>query len=419
MTTKPQHDQWDDIVELARLRDAAAKVPLLEADNAVLMQAIQDSLEVPIDVAIRLGLRERFATEPHPGAALLERLHTAESERDALKRDMNAEMDGKLALRSELGAKDNETYPGFVRRIASERDVARQDVDRLALAHRAEMREMMEKVGESTRLAEAMMAERNDCAGEVATLRERVATLKSEQAHWETVAHGFGWALVAAGVARADTAEARVATMEAERVTAGETESDLRRTIEQMHCTLEGVQEGATEREREIATARATAEACVREMRAALADVERDLRVADQRGHWGIVRDAQKVLEGILLQGPLPSQPPPAPAQGDVWAELLAVVDAMPAPLGHSHDWETDQHEEDCDHCHWDVLQAKAKAARLSTPTPPALVEAVGEALTAWDEVDTTGEFSVEWDRWEDSLAKVRAAYDAVKGGGR
>ncbi|WP_141326114.1 hypothetical protein [Myxococcus sp. AB025B] len=123
--------------------------------------------------------------------------------------------------------------------------------------------------------------------------------------------------------------------------------------------------------------------------------------------------------------------PPPVPEKGDAWSELLTSAESMPAPLEHSHDGETGQHEEDCDRCCWEGLQAKAKAARsaLPAPTQPALVEAVAcvipavrGAVHAWSA--ESDERLVPLDMAHHAatlrdLSALLAAYDAAKGGGR
>jgi hypothetical protein len=59
------------------------------------------------------------------------RAEAAEAERDAYKRDLQAEFDGNDALRKELGAKDSEIFPEFVRRLAAEREAAERRVAEL------------------------------------------------------------------------------------------------------------------------------------------------------------------------------------------------------------------------------------------------------------------------------------------------
>jgi hypothetical protein len=83
----PEHGpKWDchkvkDSTGAIILRDVTrevaeryASVPALVADNAALLQAVLDSLDVPLSPEMRRLLAERFRAEPHPGATLLGRV---------------------------------------------------------------------------------------------------------------------------------------------------------------------------------------------------------------------------------------------------------------------------------------------------------------------------------------------------------
>lgn len=56
------------------------------------------------------------------GDQLVLDLENMAAERNALAAEIEAEREGRLALRTELGARDDETFPAFVRRLAEERE---------------------------------------------------------------------------------------------------------------------------------------------------------------------------------------------------------------------------------------------------------------------------------------------------------
>ncbi len=88
-----------------------------------------------------LGLLERFAPSSDLADDMGEALLTAERERDEYRTlakqyrdDWQSEIDGNAALRRELGAHDNETFPAFARRLAGEATGYRELAAELARA---------------------------------------------------------------------------------------------------------------------------------------------------------------------------------------------------------------------------------------------------------------------------------------------
>lgn len=133
-----------------------------------------------------------------------------------------------------------------LRDAESERDAARQEAERLATAHRAEMHQMMEQVAEATRGHEAMMGERNEYAAEVAALRSQVATLEEERAAQhqracDAVAHA------SAHKARAEAAERRVAELEAVVKRLEGRDRQRRGFVSQLQDTVQRLKEGTPE----------------------------------------------------------------------------------------------------------------------------------------------------------------------------
>ncbi len=63
-------------------------------------------------------------------AVELRRLASIEAERNAFKRDLDAELAGNAELRSKLGARDNETMWQFADRLAAEVEALRVDAER-------------------------------------------------------------------------------------------------------------------------------------------------------------------------------------------------------------------------------------------------------------------------------------------------
>jgi hypothetical protein len=104
-------------------------------------------------------------------AAAEKRAAELERERDeaqslarAYKRDIDAETEGALALRKELGARDDEGFPGFVRRLATERDTLRAELAKVreelgvSIQHEANVRAAWKGADERFLAAEAELA---------------------------------------------------------------------------------------------------------------------------------------------------------------------------------------------------------------------------------------------------------------------
>lgn len=271
-----------------------------------------------------------------------------------------------------------------------------------------------------------------------------------------------------AALTRLAAEAAKVPGLEAERVASGEKERDLLKSIENLHCTLEGVQEGSVEwgwnlvaaglercdlliraaknnhdamvaaeserdaarqerdtvamqRTREIEAKGAhikralDAEARVKELTEQLAGA-RVAALEEVATAWDARRrngETELTAADIRL---MKSQPPPAPAQGDAKRgpraeeadRLYGVVANGTGPI-----------EPEA----FTALGALRDMAEGATPTPPALVEAVGHvrAIFAGSHAEVeepknpAGHGSPVW-HWRKALALL-AAYDAAKGG--
>lgn len=320
---------------LIRLRDAAAKVPGLEADNAALLmrgRALHDAASFATDVMSYGRQRDELVSalsahyfapvdapekcvicegsgvdvdtdeeggtrnerhfpcsrckgsgRTHPGAALLERL--AKAEKTVADYNLAVEWHSccpDLALRTEQ-----------LHIAESERDAAQQEAHRLSNALALEQ------------------TTRDRAVGEADTLRERVATLEREKSH--------------------------------------------------LQCEFEAEETRGDEEQRrgDAAEDRAdAAEARVRELEAAIRAKRDDYRAnygEDKEGPHPMVDWAERVLRGA-------SQPPPAPTQGV--AEYINREDeASRAATSLA-----------VRHRHRGRVEGASAALRLATPTQPALV---------------------------------------------
>jgi hypothetical protein len=70
------------------------------------------------EALIRSFLRPKDEPDAHV-AELLSRIEKLTSERDAWKRDFEAELAGNQSLREEFGAREDETFPMFIARLAA------------------------------------------------------------------------------------------------------------------------------------------------------------------------------------------------------------------------------------------------------------------------------------------------------------
>lgn len=84
-----------------------------------------------------------------------------------------------------------------------------------------------------------------------------------------------------------------------------------------------------------------------------------DAAMAHAHETAGLRHEAEALRERLGL---------PAPA-AKVWRDLLAAVQRLPKPSGHSGDEEAGEHDEDCELCQWEALQAMAEEANFA-PTP-------------------------------------------------
>lgn len=257
----------------------------------------------------------------------------------------------------------------------SERDTARAEVDAWKDASglerggspehvgpdhlRADLKKRDDEAWALRRLADQRLAERNATESEAEALRERVATLEREVHGTDSLNPGaVGY--LAMEKERADAAEARV---------------------KELTVRVEG------------AFAALSQPACY----------PGDVRLACSFLADKPVDEMPQVRFGA-------SQPPPAPAQvvmERIGMPTLATADARTRALHRALF--------DASEAGVDVRSAVAELNALeTTPTPPALVDAVGTLLSLHDA--TTPLTQREWfGTW----GAVRAAYDAAKGGGR
>lgn len=241
--TKPQHEQdyetlksaldsaptgrWTSFQHnhaLTRLHSEAAKVPGLEADNAAIKEQATKVLYVAIGLHALYrsdsrvesdGSHEalfaethRLLSGAHPGAALLERLAKAESERDAARQEV---------------ARLNERVDGLT------------DSLKASLANTEEEQEA------NKRLADGLASAADDAA----SLRERVATLEEELATLTASEQGAD-AVAKEALAAERTAEARVKELEAK--LAGARNAALEEAASEVHKLLDTPAVGLSKR---------------------------------------------------------------------------------------------------------------------------------------------------------------------------
>lgn len=87
-------------------------------------------------LTIREACQQRIPLDGIDAQALEHALTRTENERDAYKRDYQAEISGNKALREDYGACEGEGMIKFVMRLAKERDKAQAEVVRLEAALR-------------------------------------------------------------------------------------------------------------------------------------------------------------------------------------------------------------------------------------------------------------------------------------------
>ncbi len=108
--------------------------------------------------------RDETVRELLQARAEIERL---KAERNGLKADLDAEASGNLAIRARFGARDHETFPDFVERLARERDEARMK-ERLALDDAINAHDKNSRLEEEIEVARR---ERDEARAELARLR--------------------------------------------------------------------------------------------------------------------------------------------------------------------------------------------------------------------------------------------------------
>lgn len=82
-----------------------------------------------------------------------------QSERNALQQDMERELAGRAEIRRRLGARDEESFPGFVERLAAERDAARAEVERLRATPADQREDLRCVISDLTRQCQERKAE--------------------------------------------------------------------------------------------------------------------------------------------------------------------------------------------------------------------------------------------------------------------
>jgi hypothetical protein len=114
-------DTWKARVEKA---EAAQDKAILERDRDVAQaESDRDDALVSLNGQLR-DLEYECAKASKERDGWKARAEKAERERDAYKRDLDAEFSGNAALRLDFGARDDETMCEFVARLVRERDEA-------------------------------------------------------------------------------------------------------------------------------------------------------------------------------------------------------------------------------------------------------------------------------------------------------
>lgn len=323
------------------------------------------------------------------------------------ERTINEDIDGKLALRRELGATDSETYPAFVRRLASERDAARQEVERLTEQLKYVTRAMEEGMG---------------------ALRAQVEALREDNATLSALAKRGG-----AVLEERDALTTRVAELEA-KWKAAEADGDEARA-EWKRC-LEHAKRLEAEKTQSILSAQAQAEAALAriekaEARATAAEekvteLEGTIQRLERRDmqRRGFVSQLQDTVQRLKEGSPETATTPPTPAPG-----LMRIEPHTPtlaASLELEKEVDADWHRDE-DEARGSAMvsggtprEAELEAVRatdaalaeerriLATPAP-GLREAVGKALALHDR-----KCMVANEEWGDAFDALRAAYSAT-----
>lgn len=397
---------------LYRLKEEAAKVPGLEAQSEADRYAIHGALSW--SGHWKVGYDQKPSRHV---AALLERLAKAESERDA------------AAIRH---AEHTDTWARALETAVAERDAARQERDKatsLAAQSASDHTQTLDRM-------EGMATERTALRERVTTLEREVARAAEYAAGRDVIVEAWSDAL---GLQRTDgydaaeairtsrdAAEARVKELERERDEA--VREALRRLASRLGDDATGFNKTLDAEGLAVAIFQFTQE---REQ------VARDAA-------W---EEAANLLDNVDSANPaslirsLASQPPPAMAQGvdrehlgqEVRAEWVAWAREQPNPKpSWLVPWEgLSEPDREVDRRIGERLFLLGQRA---TPTPPALVEAVGpfaavgrmllrhqpplssriqgEVFRAEWHGDSVGVTALDFER-------LSAAYDAAKGGGK
>ncbi|WAM23777.1 hypothetical protein [Myxococcus sp. NMCA1] len=346
--------------------------------------------------------------------AVLERLEKAEAENARLVAQA-ARVPGLETRITELEASEAEAKAEFDRgewvgaagyrellerfqTAESERDAAKKEATAAASRER-----------ESLARASLAESDRDIAKGEAEVLREQLKEARKDAKE---------------AIAEYQHLHERVATLEDERVASDASHRDTERALAAQRDTLEGCLEGAKAREDAVRERADTAEARVRDMRAALADAERDLRIADRDDTWAGVREVQKALEAILLQGPLPSHPAPSTGTDGTWLHPRQVygllrkgqADWTGMPNDYQHGYTHGVLDERCG----DAPRFHAQDVVQQSPTPPpGLLDLLSDFLTTMA-ATPRNPYPTEDDPraagWADALAAMREGANALTG---